>query len=223
MIDLMTLKKRFETIDDEPTDDRLVEYLLGESAAERADEVDCCELDRDQAVELWLAENEANLIRLERLADVVFAIGVGGLLAPVESSPIVTGRPLAYRPMMAGLLALAATISLLVVWTPGQNAERLVNDRVAVAWAEMLASSSSATAPGDAIDLWIATAPDELVVDAINDWTIGDETSDESGFASGDDATPHWLLVAVTQMSSESTEDALQNSESGVLDDEEVQ
>jgi len=224
----MTLKKRFETNCDEPTDDRLVDYLLGESASGLAGEVGSSRPDgegfgSDQAIERWLAAGEANLIRLERLAEVVAAIGVGGFESAVESSVAVTARPLAYRPIVAGLLALAASISLLVVWRPGLNTERLADDRVAVAWAEMMVGSNQiASFTGDANDLWIAGDADEIGVESITDWPLADEASDDGGFASGDDATPQWLLVAVTQMSDGFADDTLRESESDVIDSEEV-
>ncbi|HBJ37020.1 MAG TPA: hypothetical protein DDZ51_20130, partial [Planctomycetaceae bacterium] len=75
----MTQPDRIETSFAPPTDESLVDYLLGESA------------DSD-AIERWLAIDQAHLFRLEELAEVVCATGTDAFLAGVRGETVSVAR-----------------------------------------------------------------------------------------------------------------------------------
>lgn len=185
-----------------PSDDRLIDYLLGES-------VD------DEAIELWLAADLSHVERLERLAETVC---VAATLASQETT-VVNGWSLKHA--LASLAALAASVALAVIgWRFYQvNQTNWNDDRLAIAWAETVSNQEST----DSIalnwpDPFLFEDSEGLDVQAKDPW-LGDLASDEpvemaSGevsngeFAAGDDSPPHWLLVAISQMPTESPLDA---------------
>lgn len=231
----MTLPDRIETSFAPPTDESLVDYLLGESA------------DSD-AIERWLAIDQTHLLRLEGLAEVVCAAGTDAVLAGVRGETVSVARLAESEPMpmvgggtearvsarrvLLGLATLAASIALIMVWSRQRESDqRLTNDRLAVVWAEVVSSDDVANPLAvDFADAWssdIDAIPGDSAGDAGIGWTTDEEpvaTGEfASGeFASGDDSPPQWLLVAVSQMTEASSDDSANRLDSNALSEEEV-
>ncbi len=234
----MTLRDPIETNNALPTDESLVDYLLGEST------------DSD-AIERWLAVDESHLLRLERLAEVVCSLAVDTVVPHVEStnvwvlSPLsrvdglsasqpsdasLSGSRLTWGRLLLGLATFAAAIALIVVWSRQESDQRMTNGRVAigrlaVVWADMVSDDDlTDRLAAELSDSWPAD------VDAVPAGTSGvsttawpdDEPIAEGEFASGDDSPPQWLLVAVSQMTLESPLDPAGGGASEALDEEEV-
>jgi hypothetical protein len=120
---------------------------------------------------------------------------------------------------------LAAALTLVVAgWRFYQDHQMHPNDdRLAIAWAETVAS-------GEGVDSLALNWPDSFLFDDAEEihgearakW-LGDLAADEIGeiaaseiaaseiaageFAAGDDSPPQWLLVAISQMPTESASD----------------
>jgi hypothetical protein len=216
----MTLPDRIETSFAPPTDESLVDYLLGESA------------DSD-AIERWLAIDQSHLLRLEGLAEVVCAAGADTVLVArlAESEPIPmvgagSESRLSAGRLLLGLATLAASIALIIVWSGQQESDqRLTNDRLAVVWADVVSGGDTANPlTVDFADPW---SLDNDLMPGDMAWTT-DEAVSGSGqvasgeFASGDDSPPQWLLVAVSQMTEGSSDDAADRLDSNTLSEEEV-
>lgn len=171
-----------------PSDDRLIDYLLGEPA-------DQCEAGHgfsDAAVEQWLAADEANAERLESLAVSVLASALPSprpaIASPAAEAPSATGQ----RAAIIGLLATAAAITLAVFWTrDAAGPEELSTQRLAVAWMETV---SVAVPESDLEDEWTG----EWESSESEPWLLSDTGESFSGDR---DSPPQWLLVAVDQMS----------------------
>ncbi len=226
----MTLPDRIETNFAPPTDESLVDYLLGESA------------DSD-AIERWLAIDQTHVLRLEGLAEVVCTAGTDAVLADIryesvsvarlaesESMPTTgTGNEsrVSARRVLLGLATLAASIALIMVWSRQQESDhRLTNDRLAVVWADVVSSDDVANpAAVDFADVWssdIDAMSGDFAGDAGNGWTTDEEPSAAGEFASGDDSPPQWLLVAVSQMTEASSDGSANRLDSNALSEEEV-
>jgi len=150
----MTLRDSIETNNAPPTDESLVDYLLGEAT------------DSD-AIERWLAVDESHLLRLERLAEVVYSLAVDTVVPPVrstnawvlsppsqidavsDSQPLnasLPGSRVAWGRLMMGLATLAAAIALIVVWSRQQESDqrvtngRLALGRLAMVWADVVSA-----------------------------------------------------------------------------------
>jgi len=227
----MTLRDQIETTNVQPTDEGLVDYLLSESTA-------------NDAIESWLAADESHLLRLERLAEVVFAVAATSVVSEVQSTNVLVLSPLSeidaisdsqplnashltYARLLMGLAALAAAIALIVVWSRQEPDYRLTNDRLAVAWAELVSAEDS-TSPlaVELPDAWPVADVDAMATDMSSDsgnaWSIDDEPIAEGEFASGDDSPPQWVLVAVSQMTEELTIDPASGLGGSLLDKEQV-
>jgi hypothetical protein len=224
----MTQPNRIETSFAPPTDESLVDYLLGESA------------DGD-AIERWLASDQSHLLRLEGLAEVVCATGTDAVLVGVRGESVSVARLAEYEPIpmvagkesrvsarrvLLGLATLAASIALIIVWSQQQKSDqRLTNDRLAVVWADVV--SGDDTVNPLTIDFADSWSLDNDVMPGDMVWTT-DEAVSGSGqvgsgeFASGDDSPPQWLLVAVSQMTEGSSDDAADRLDSDALNEEEV-
>lgn len=226
----MTLPDRIETNFAPPTDESLVDYLLGESA------------DSD-AIERWLAIDQTHVLRLEGLAEVVCAAGTDAVLADIryesvsvarlaesESMPTTgTGNEsrVSARRVLLGLATLAASIALIMVWSRQQESDqRLTNDRLAVVWADVVSSDDVANpASVDFADVWssdIDAMSGDFAGDAGIGWTTDEEPVATGEFASGDDSPPQWLLVAVSQMTEASSDGSANRLDSNALSEEEV-
>jgi hypothetical protein len=244
----MTLRNPIETTNAPPTDESLVDYLLGEA------------IDSD-AIERWLAVDESHLLRLERLAEVVYSLAVDTVVPQVRStnvwvlSPLsqidaisdsqplnasVPGSRVTWGRLLMGLATFAAAIALIVVWSRQDSDQRMTNGRLALGrlalvWADVvsdddltdpLAVELSGSWPAD-VDVLPADTPgvattawsdDEPIAEG--EFASGEFASGE--FASGDDSPPQWLLVAVSQMTVESPIDPTGAADSDVFDEEEV-
>ncbi|HBJ33192.1 MAG TPA: hypothetical protein DDZ51_00210, partial [Planctomycetaceae bacterium] len=142
----MTQPDRIETNFAPPTDESLVDYLLGESA------------DND-AIERWLAIDQTHLLRLEGLAEVVCAAGADTVLEGVRGESVSVARLAESEPipmvvgnesrvsagrLLLGLATLAASIALIIVWSRQQESDqRLTNDRLAVVWADVVSGDDT--------------------------------------------------------------------------------
>jgi len=216
----MTLLNQFETNNEQPTDQSLVDYLLGES------------LEGD-AIERWLAQDESHLLRLECLAEVVCAISSSDVVSskPADAISVLGGQSIQPAEMgfgsmrwMIALASLAASVSLIFLWARDRESDqRIANDRLAVVWAEVLSTDEqSNAAAGEMSDAWlgeIASTESESPVDIGAGWTNDYEPNVEGEFASGNDSPPQWLLVAISQM----TENASSDDKDGAIRQEDIQ
>jgi hypothetical protein len=216
----MTQPDRIETSFAPPTDESLVDYLLGESA------------DGD-AIERWLAIDQTHLLRLEELAEVVCAAGTDAVLADIRCESVSVARLAESEPipMVTGnesrvsarrlLLGLAASIALIIVWSRQQGSDqRLTNDRLAVVWADVVSADDTVNPlTVDFADSW---SLDNDLMPGDMAWTTDEAVSGSGEFASGDDSPPQWLLVAVSQMTEGSSDDATDRLDSNTLSEEEV-
>lgn len=226
----MTLPDRIETNFAPPTDESLVDYLLGESA------------DSD-AIERWLAIDQTHVLRLEGLAEVVCAAGTDAVLADIRYESVAVARlaesesmpttgtgnesRVSARRLLLGLATLAASIALIMVWSRQQESDhRLTNDRLAVVWADVVSSDDVANpAAVDFADVWssdIDAMSGDFAGDAGIGWTTDEESVATGEFASGDDSPPQWLLVAVSQMTEASSDGSANRLDSNALSEEEV-
>lgn len=226
----MTLPDRIETNFAPPTDESLVDYLLGESA------------DSD-AIERWLAIDQTHVLRLEGLAEVVCAAGTDAVLADIRYESVAVARlaesesmpttgtgnesRVSARRVLLGLATLAASIALIMVWSRQQESDhRLTNDRLAVVWADVVSSDDVANpASVDFADVWssdIDAMSGDFAGDAGIGWTTDEEPVATGEFASGDDSPPQWLLVAVSQMTEASSDGSANRLDSNALSEEEV-
>lgn len=226
----MTLPDRIETNFAPPTDESLVDYLLGESA------------DSD-AIERWLAIDQTHVLRLEGLAEVVCAAGTDAVLADIRYESVAVARlaesesmpttgtgnesRVSARRLLLGLATLAASIALIMVWSRQQESDqRLTNDRLAVVWADVVSSDDVANpASVDFADVWssdIDAMSGDFAGDAGIGWTTDEEPVATGEFASGDDSPPQWLLVAVSQMTEASSDGSANRLDSNALSEEEV-
>lgn len=212
----MTPRNPIETNNAPPTDESLVDYLLGEST------------DSD-AIQRWLADDASHLLRLEGLAEVVCAVARDAALTtvrPVSESHVFESHVFGRRALVV-LATLAASIALIVVWSRQRESNRrLTNDRLAVAWADLV-FGDDVTHPlsVDYAPLWLGDGdalPTETSVDSASDWSADNESIAAGEFAAGDDSPPHWLLVAVSQMATESPVDPPSGGDRDALNEEEV-
>jgi len=234
----MTLRNPIETTNAPPTDESLVDYLLGEAT------------DSD-AIERWLAVDESHLLRLERLAEVVYSLAVDTVVPQVRSTNVWVLSPLSQidaisdsQPLSAslpgsrvtwgrllmGLATFAAAIALIVVWSRQESDQRMTNGRLALVWADVvsdddltdpLAVELSGSWPAD-VDAMPADTPGVATTAWSDDEPIAEGEFASGEFASGDDSPPQWLLVAVSQMTVESPIDPTGAADSDVFDEEEV-
>jgi hypothetical protein len=220
----MTFPSSSEPTPRAPSDDELIDYLMGESVAERATDGSST---GDAAIEHWLAADEANTERLEALAAAMLsaALPVEHHLSPTSNpSPlrhpavassiaglgefdasgtaVLTASPAGahssaapLRFALLGLMTLAAAIALAIFWSRTPSSDELSTDRVAIAWAE----TSSAIS---ALPLRVDVEVDESWS---SDWDIGEaddwsESAEGEAFAANNDSPPQWLLTALAQM-----------------------
>jgi hypothetical protein len=204
-----------------PTDERLVDYLLGQPTTVVAEQRAGFS---DREIEAWLGRDQANLVRLEALAVSVVAL-LGQEQA--EGRSIATPRYVPVTPaMVAGaswgrerrsvLAASGGFAALLLVtfgayfgwWDEGSFHHRPgdVSGDLALAWAEQAAMDSlsmplSSDPLDESLDLgWpdlesgsTSELPDQSTEAAMTD--VG------PAFADGGESPPDWLVLAVAQLS----------------------
>jgi len=211
------------------SDLRLIGYLMGEPVAEWADADS--EPWRDEQIERWLAQDVANVERLECLAVAIVGLASGVaqphrcVLAdrvdesgPVGSGALAgSGRLLLGRPwlgrrrgwLLAGVCSAVCLAALL--WSLAEHSDNAATGRVAMAWSEFSAGEFNA---GEADSSVNTPATDGSWDTAAGDWEAGwnyaaeaddftdvvEETGDESGFATGGDSPPDWLVFAVARL-----------------------
>ncbi len=227
----MTLHDSSEPMTSSPSDDRLIDYLLGESIDE------CASGDAlsDAEIEQWLAADQAHAGRLESLASAVLAVALPPRLAESTMGNAVSmGVPfsscddaharrntvepavclansgmLGLRTVAVGLLAVAAAISLAIFWSRTLAPEELSTQRLALAWAERFATTTSplTSAGGELSVAGEISAGVELEDDWSGDWELAEAddwlaSDEDEAFAAGNESPPQWLLTALAQMSS---------------------
>jgi len=198
------------------SDRRLIDYLMGEPVAASADAD--WETWRDEQIERWLAQDIANLERLEGLAVAIVGLAseVGQserrrsadraeVLGPVRLGSLAgSGRPSRGGRrgwLFAGACSAACLAALL--WSLGGNSKDEATGRVAMAWSEFNAGEFnsgetdvpvSLSAAGEWESGWGSVADAEDFTDAVA------ESGDEVGFAAGGDSPPDWLVFAVARL-----------------------
>jgi hypothetical protein len=207
--------------DGTPADERLIDYLLGESAGD------------DPAIEHWLAADRANVARLERLAEaVVVASAIPGWSSDRHSdsgmnasggtqqlsSPTGPGQ----RRVVFAILALAASVLIAIFWQGLTGGRNDPDTQIAIAWAQEV-TDDRWDAPGD------LAAGADLLADRFNQPAVQesertfeamvDQTDEENldptdidptdigpadiELMADDDPPPSWLVLAFAQMASD--------------------
>jgi hypothetical protein len=182
--------------DPSPSDERLIDYLMGEPAGD------------DPAIELWLAADRANVSRLDRLAEAMVAASMlAGQMTDREGDWVATAATdgpsrlvgLARHRFALVIVTLAASGLVAVFWPGRMNANNDPDGQIAVAWAEGIADAhwDPQTALADPADL-LADSSDEEAEEGIDDETPAPTDID---LMAEDDSPPPWLVLAVAQMS----------------------
>lgn len=202
-----------------PSDERLIDYLMGESGGD------------DPAIETWLAADGANVSRLDRLAEAMVAASMlagqmaGWSVAATQAQPVAPPPSRFVGPTKRRfalvILALAASGLVAVFW-PGQMAGNNDPDgQIAVAWAEGIAwGEGIADAPWD--PQTALTGGAELLADSSGEELeegLDDETPNPTDIdlMAEDDPPPPWLVLAVAQMSTTADGEGPDDSRGEVL------
>jgi len=201
-----------------PSDERLIDYLMGESAGD------------DPAIETWLAADGANVSRLDRLAEAMVAASMlagqiaGCSVAATQAQPVPPPppfvKPTKHRFALV-MLTLAASGLVAVFW-PGQMAgDNDPDGQIAVAWAEGIGDArwdaanalTDGTELADGTELLAEPAGEEL------EEGIDYETPDPTDIdlMAEDDSPPPWLVLAVAQMSTTADGEGPDDSRGEVL------
>lgn len=213
----MTQRDSIETNNDVPTDEALVDYLMGEAVDH-------------EAIERWLALDESHVLRLERLAEVICGVADKSLVAPLRPHDVSSTKSLVAGSLSTrfwvGLATLAASITLIVAWSRNRDSvQPLTNDRLARVWADVVSSNDLANPLAVELSgLWpsdVDVISSDAATDPVDAW-FDDEPIAAGEFASGDDSPPQWLLVAVSQMPEEPPMTSEDGGDNDTLDQEEV-
>lgn len=202
-----------------PTDERLVEYLLGQPTTIVAEQRAGLS---DREIEAWLGRDQANLVRLEALAvSVVALLGqeqaedrsfVAAACVPV--TPTAVAGAAWRRERRSVLAASGGLVALLLVafgayfswwdqdsvpYRPGD-----VSGDLALAWAEQAAMDSSSmpfsSDPQD--ESWDLGWPESGSASELADHSTEAVVTDVGpAFAEGGESPPDWLVLAVAQLS----------------------
>lgn len=205
------------------TDDRLIDYLLGEVTA-----------DGEAEILSWLAADEKNLVRLESLATVVSAVagvasrpnglmtvGRGDEQSSAAGDESWDRRSLRERRKSRWLTGLAAVVAASLL--AGVAVDRFragmagdeVTGQVALAWSDTNLRSEGedgvldelAFVPESGTVAWESRWGDwgaapvpgqEFAVEPVLDWE-GDDLSDDR-FAADDETPPEWLVLAIARL-----------------------
>jgi hypothetical protein len=206
-----------------PTDERLVDYLLGQPTAVAAQQRASLS---DAEIEAWLGRDQANLARLESLAvSVVALLGHEQTVArPLAEPAFVSVTPVTPARSSWGVVrrrhsfSIASWVVAVVLmaafgsyfgWRDRDSTDPRPGDlsgELAMAWAEQ-AAVDSPTLPFSSSPL------DESWEAAWREWESGalielpEDSSDTAladvgpAFADGGESPPDWLVLAVAQLS----------------------
>lgn len=209
-----------------PTDERLVDYLLGHPSMVA---VPSREYVSDSEIEAWLGRDQANLVRLESLAVSIVALlgqerpADRSLVSLTDSSFVsVTSATLADATLGVGqrrrsfsmvswLIAAVLLVAIGAYFGSRDHDSRNprasdLSGELALAWAEQAAvASPSMPFTGSLLDEsweagwreWESVAPIEVAEDPF------DVAVEDGGpaFADGGESPPDWLVLAVAQLS----------------------
>lgn len=201
-----------------PTDERLVDYLLGQPTAVMSEQRAGV---TDREIEAWLGRDQANLVRLEALAVSVVALlgqepGVGRSLVPANRVPVTpaaaTGAAWVreHRSVLTASWGVVALLLLTVGVCFGWRNQNPVRDRtddfsgdLALAWAEQAAVDAPSVpfSSDPAEESWELAWPESETGSVSELADPLTEADAGPAFAEGGDSPPDWLVLAVAQLS----------------------
>ena len=185
-----------------PSDDELISYLLGTDAE-----------DGRVAMAAWLATDAAHGDRLSAFAAVIYFAAESVAVADDDAKANALKLTVAAAPSprvrrLVGLLALAASIAVVLFSLRGFRADREADNRIALAWADALPAMNDGEPNNDIFDSLAAhSAAIDLADAGVDSDAVSDhvaDAGDEFGFSAAE--PPDWLLIAVSEMQASDTE-----------------